>query len=50
MMGPQAGRMDGDGTGNTVMGRGEERGAPGDPPRDGRDREGGGQHPDEDAK
>ena len=32
-------RMDNDGTGDTVMGRGEERGAPGDLPRDSRDRE-----------
>ena len=50
MMGADAGRMDGDGTGNTVMGGGEERGAPGGPPRDSRDREEDGQHPHEDAK
>ena len=42
--------MDGDGTGDTVMGRGEEWGAPGDPQRDGWDREGDGRHPHEDAK
>ena len=37
MMGPEAGRMDGDGTGDTVMGGGEERRAPEGPPRDSRD-------------
>ena len=50
MMGPEAGRMDGDGTGNTVIGGGEERGAPGGPPRDSRDRDGDGRHPHEDDK
>ena len=38
------------GTCDTVMGGGEERGAPGDPPRDSRDPEGYGCHPHEDAK
>ena len=42
--------MDRDGTGDTVMGGEEERGAPGGPPRDGRDQEGDGWHPHEDAK
>ena len=42
--------MAGDGRGDTVMGGGEERGAPGDPPQDGRDRERDRQHPHEDAK
>ena len=42
--------MDGDRTGDTVMGGGEERGALGGPPREGRDREEDGQHPHEDAK
>ena len=42
--------MDCDGTGDTVMGGGEERGAPGGPPRDCRDREEDGRHPHEDAK
>ena len=37
MMGPEAGRMDGEGTDDTVMGRGEERRAPGGLPRDSRD-------------
>ena len=45
MMGPEAGSMDDDGKGDTVMGGGEERAVPGDPPRDGRDREGDGRHP-----
>ena len=43
-------RMDGDGTGDTVMGGGEERGAPGDPPRDSRDNEGDGPHSHEDTQ
>ena len=43
-------RMDSDGTGNTVMGGGEERGAPGNPPRDSRDPEGDDRHPHEDTK
>ena len=42
--------MDGDATGDTVMGGGEGRGAPEGPPRDGRDREKDGWHPHEDAK
>ena len=50
MMGAEAGRMDGDGTGDTVMGRGEERGDQGGPPRNGREQEGDGRHPSEDAK
>ena len=40
-------RMDGDGIGDTVMGGGEERGAPGKLPRD---REGDDRHPHEDIK
>ena len=50
MMGGEAGRMDGDGTGDTVMGGREERGAPGCPLRDGQDREEDGRHPHEDAR
>ena len=50
MMGAEAGRMDGDGAVNTVKGGGEEREAPGGPPRDGRNREGDVRHPHEDAK
>ena len=50
MMGAEAGRTDGDGTGDTVMGEGQERGAPGGPLRDGGDREEDGRHPHEDAK
>ena len=50
MLGPEAGRMDGDGTSDTVMGRGEERGAAGGTPRDSRDRDGDVRHPHEDAK
>ena len=50
MMGAEAGRMDRDGSGDTVMGGGEERGAPGGPPRDGWDQEGDGQPPHGDAK
>ena len=50
MMGADAGSLDGDGTDDTVMGGGEERGALGGPPRDGRDREGDGRHPREDAR
>ena len=42
--------MDGDRTGDTVMGGGEKRGAPGGPPRDSRDRDRDGRHPHEDAK
>ena len=42
--------MDVDRMGNTVMGGGEEREAPGCPPRDCWDREGDGRHPYEDAK
>ena len=42
--------MDGDGTGDTVMGRGEERGAPEGPPRDSRDRDGDCPHPHQKAK
>ena len=42
--------MDGDGTGDTVMGGGEERGAPGGPPRDGQDRKGDGRHAHEDTE
>ena len=42
--------MDGDRTGDTVMGGGEERGSLGGPPRDGRNPYGDGQHPHEDAK
>ena len=43
-------RMDGDGTGDTVMGGGEERGAPGKPPRDSQDRTGDDRHPHKDPK
>ena len=50
MMGAEAGSMDDDGTGDTVMGGREERGAPGGQPRDGRDREEDGWYPHEDAK
>ena len=50
MMGAEAGRMDGDGSDETVMCGGEERGAPGGPPRDGRDREVDGRHPHQDAR
>ena len=50
MMGPEAGRMDGEGTGNTVMSRAEERGAPEGPPRDSWNRESDGGHPHEDIK
>ena len=50
MMGAEERRMDYDGTDYTVMGGGEERGAPRGPPRDGTDQEGDGQHPHEDAK
>ena len=39
--------MDGDGTGNSVMGGGEERGSRLGLPQDGRDREDDGQHPHE---
>ena len=42
--------MEGDGTGDTVMGAGEKRGDPGGPPPDGRDQDGDGRHPFEDAK
>ena len=42
--------MDGDRTGDTVMGGGQERGALGGPLRDGRDREEDGRHPHKDAK
>ena len=49
-MGAEAGRRDVDRTGDTVMGRGEERGAPSGLPRDDRDREGDGRHPHKDAK
>ena len=42
--------MDGDATGDTVMGEGEERGTPGGSRRDGRDREEDGRHPHEDTK
>ena len=42
--------MDGDATGDTVMGGGEDQGALGGPPGDGRDREEDGRHPHEDAK
>ena len=50
MMGAEGGEMDSDGTSDTVMGGGQERGAPGGPPRDGRNREGDGQHPHKDTK
>ena len=50
MMGPEAGRMEDDGTGDTVMGGAEEQGAPRGQPRDGRNREEDGRHPHEDAK
>ena len=43
-------RMDSDGTGDTVMGRGKERAASGDPPRHNRDFQEDGRHPHEDAK
>ena len=43
-------RLDGDGIGDTVMHGGEERGAPGRPPRDSRDPEGDDRDPHEDAK
>ena len=36
--------MDGDGTGDTLIGGGEERGAPGKPPRNSQDREGDDRH------
>ena len=42
MMGAEAGSMDAEGMGDTVMGGGEERGAPRSAPRDDRDREGDG--------
>ena len=42
--------MDGEGTGSTVLGREEERRAPGDTPRDGRDQVGDGPHPHEEAR
>ena len=42
--------MDDDATGDTANGGGEERAAPGDPPRDGQDQEGDAGHPHEDAK
>ena len=42
--------MYGDGTHDSMMGGGEERGAPGGPPRDSRDRDGDGRHPHKDAK
>ena len=42
--------MDGEGTGDTMMGGGEERGAPEGPSRDSRERDGDGRHPHEDAK
>ena len=45
--GEEVGTMDGDGTGDTVMGGGEERGAPGKLPRD---REGDDRHPHEHTK
>ena len=50
MMGPEAGRIDGDGTGDTVMGGGEERGPLGGPPRDRPDRDRDGRHAHKDAK
>ena len=50
MLGAEAGRRDGDGTGDSVMGGGEERGASGGPPQDGWHREEDGRHPHEDAK
>ena len=50
MTGAEAGRIDGDTTGDAVMGGGGEGGAPGGPPRDGLDREEYGRHPHEDAK
>ena len=50
MIGPEAGRIHGDGTGDTVRGGGEERGALGGPPRDGWDQEEDGRHPHEDDK
>ena len=56
MMEPETGdigeerKVKGDVTGSTVMGGGEERGAPGDPPQDSRDREADGRHPHEDGK
>ena len=42
--------MDGDETGDTLIGGERERGAPPGPPQDGRDREGDGRHPHEDIK
>ena len=48
--GGDEGRMDGDGTGDTVMGGGEERGAREKLPRDGRNREGDDCHPHGDIK
>ena len=43
-------RTHGDGTGNTVMGGGEELGAPGKLPRDSRDPVGDNRHPQDDTK
>ena len=48
--GEEVRRMDADGTGDTVMGGGEELGAPEKLPRDSQDREGDDRHPHEDAK
>ena len=42
--------MNGHGTGNTVMGGGEKRGAPAGPPRDSRDGDRDGRHLNEDAE
>ena len=42
--------MDSDRTGHSLIGRGEERGAPGSPPQDGRDGEEDGRHTHKDAK
>ena len=43
-------KMNADGTGDTVMGGGEVRAAPGNPPQDSRDPEGDGHHPHEVTK
>ena len=50
MMGPEAGRMNDHGTGETVMGRGVEWRAREGPPRDSWDRDGDGRHQHEEAR